>query len=376
MLRRYLNRAALALLGLALSGACLAATPLPDQLDAYGVLKSDGKTLTLSGNTMVYALASPLFTDYALKFRTITLPPGSHIGYRADDVIDFPVGTTISKTFYYARDPKTPGGWLKSSAAPSGESIDLSRHQLVETRILQKEADGNWLANTYIWNEAQTSATLRRIGQTVNATLRDAEHGTTQAFAYGVPNARQCQTCHAVNATVGQSGIQPIGPSARFLNVDYEYTKGKLNQLVRLGQLATWDRLPADAAAIPRNVAYGDAKSAQLETRARAYLEINCAHCHHRLGDARQSGLFLDLAAKDSHLGVCKQHVAAGSGGANLTYDIVPGKPDQSLLVTRMEATSGQAMMPRVGRGLIDKEGVQLVRAWISSLGGNCEVAR
>ena len=74
------------------------------------------------------------------------MPPGSHIGYRADDVIDFPVGTTISKTFYYARDPKTPGGWLKSSAAPSGESIDLSRHQLVETRILQKEADGNWLA--------------------------------------------------------------------------------------------------------------------------------------------------------------------------------------------------------------------------------------
>ena len=55
-----------------------------------------------------------------------------------------------------------------------------------------------------------------------------------------------------------------------------------------------------------------------------------------------------------------------------MTYDIVPGKPQQSLLVHRMEATSGQAMMPRVGRSLVDAEGVALVKAWISSLVGNC----
>ncbi|APW43343.1 SO2930 family diheme c-type cytochrome [Rhodoferax saidenbachensis] len=361
-------------LALVWAGACLAASPLPDQLDAYGVLKSDGKTLTLSGNTMVYGLASPLFTDYALKFRTITLPAGAKLGYKADAVVDLPIGTIISKTFYYAKDPKTPGGWLKSPARLTGESIDLSAYQLVETRILKRDTDGSWQANTYIWNDTQTSAALRRIGLTVNGTLRDPATGESTPLQYNVPNARQCQTCHAVDATVGQVGIEPIGPKGRFLNLEYGYTAGKLNQLVRLGQIGTWDNLPADLAALPRNVAYADAQTGTLEARARAYAEINCAHCHNKLGDARQSGLFLTLDATGSHLGVCKQHAAAGSGGANLTFDIVPGKPDKSLLVTRMEATTGQAMMPRMGRSLVDKEGVQLLRQWVTAMNGNCDV--
>ncbi|TXH91007.1 MAG: hypothetical protein E6Q78_01280 [Rhodoferax sp.] len=348
-----------------------AATALPDQLDAYGVLRSDGKQLTLRGNTLVYSLASPLFTDYALKFRTITVPPGAKVGYRADGVLDFPVGTVISKTFFYAKDPQKPGGWVQGMA-PIGESIDLAKYQLVETRILQRDADGNWLANAYVWNEAQTAATLRRIGQSIPAQLRDQASGQTQSFDYGVPNARQCQTCHAVNATVGQAGIQPIGPTARFLNHPYTYDDLTQNQLERMAAMGLLDGLPANASERPRPVAYADPQSASLEQRARAYLEINCAHCHHALGDARQSGLFTTLQASGSSLGLCKQHVAAGSGGANMTYDIVPGKPLQSLLVHRMEATSGQAMMPRVGRSLVDAEGVALIKAWISSISGNC----
>ncbi|MDT8991203.1 SO2930 family diheme c-type cytochrome [Curvibacter sp. APW13] len=364
-----LRRALLAcsLLGLGVH----AASPLPEQLDAYGVLRSDGRELSVQGNTLVYSLASPLFTDYALKFRTITVPPGSKVGYRADGVLDFPVGTVISKTFFYAKDPQKVGGWVKA-AAPGGERIDLAKYQLVETRILQRDTDGNWLANAYVWNEAQTAATLRRIGQSVPATLRDPATGQTQTFSYGVPNARQCQTCHAVNATVGQAGIQPIGPTARYLNASYAYSDGPRNQLERLAQIATLEGLPGNVVEVPRNVAYANAQGAPLEQRARAYLEINCAHCHHALGDARQSGLFTTLQSSGSTLGLCKQHVAAGSGGANMTYDIVPGKPQQSLLVHRMEATSGQAMMPRVGRSLVDVEGVALVREWISSLSGSC----
>lgn len=361
-----------AALALGLLGLCAqAASPLPDQLAAYGVLHSDGSTLSTRGNTLVYSLASPLFTDYALKFRTITIPPGTKAAYSADGTLDFPIGTVISKTFFYAKDPQKPGGWVKGMA-PIGESIDLAKYQLVETRILQRDTDGNWLANAYVWNEAQTAAALRRIGQSIPAQLRDPATGQTQSFSYGVPNARQCQTCHAVNATVGQAGIQPIGPTARFLNHQYTYDDITHNQLERMAQKGMLDGLPANTAQRPRPVAYADPQTASLEQRARAYLEINCAHCHHGLGDARQSGLFTTLQASGSSLGLCKQHVAAGSGGANMTYDIVPGKPHMSLLVHRMEATSGQAMMPRVGRSLVDAEGVALVKAWISSLSGNC----
>lgn len=354
--------------------AGVAQAALPDQLDSYGIVKSDGKTLTVQGNSMAYALPSTLFTDYALKFRTITLPAGSKVGYRTDGALDFPVGTIISKTFYYARDPQNSGGWLKTSASAAGESIDLQKYQMVETRVLQREADGNWLANTYVWNAEQTAASLRRIGLTVKASMRDPASGQVTAFNYDVPNARQCQNCHAANATVGQSGIAPIGPQARHLNMDYAYTSGKTNQFSRLAQLASLENFPADPANLPRTVAYADPKAGTVEERARAYLDINCAHCHNKLGDARQSGLFLTPEAIGSHLGVCKQHVAAGSGGANLTFDIVPGKPDQSLLVTRMEATSGQAMMPRMGRSLVDREGVQLIKQWVQSVSGNCDV--
>jgi len=353
------------------AAASHAASPVPDQLDAYGVLHSDGQYLGLRGNTLVYTLASPLFTDYALKFRTITVPPGAKVGYQADGVLDFPIGTVISKTFFYAKDPQKTGGWVKS-AAPAGERIDLGKYQLVETRILQRVGDGNWLANAYVWNDAQTSAALRRIGQALPANLRDPASNQTQSFHYAVPNARQCQTCHAVNATVGQAGIQPIGPTARHLNASYRYADAVHNQLDRLAQLTTVEGLPAKTSERPSNVAYADAKGAPLDQRARAYLDINCAHCHHALGDARQSGLFTTLQASGANLGLCKQHVAAGSGGANMTYDIVPGKPAQSLLVHRMESTSGQAMMPRVGRSLVDAEGLALIREWISSLSGSC----
>ena len=376
MARTWVRRCLLVLGVLAGLLAGNAHAALPDQLDSYGVVTSDGKTLTVHGNTMVYSLSSTLFSDYALKFRTVTLPTGSKVGYRADGVLDFPVGTIISKTFYYARDPQNAGGWLKTNAVAAGESIDLQKYQMVETRILQREADGNWLANTYVWNSEQTAASLRRIGLTVKGSLRDAAAGQVSAFNYDVPNARQCQNCHAVNATVGQSGIEPIGPKARHMNMAYGYTGRKMNQLTKLGHLASWDQLPADPAMIPRTVAYADPKAGTVEERARAYAEINCAHCHNKLGDARQSGLFLTLDATGSHLGVCKQHVAAGSGGNNLTFDIVPGKPDQSLLVTRMEATTGQAMMPRLGRNLVDKEGVQLLKLWVNSINGNCDVAR
>jgi uncharacterized repeat protein (TIGR03806 family) len=358
----------------AITASCLAASPIPPDLKDYGVLQSDGKTLSLAGNTMLYDMASPLFTDYALKFRTLTLPPDAKVGYSADGVLDLPIGTIISKTFFYQKDPANPGGWLMGGKITAGETIDLSRYHLVETRILRRDTDGNWQANTYIWNDAQTTATLRRIGQEIDARLRDPRDNHVTDLRYGVPNARQCQTCHAVDSTVGQAGIQPIGPKARYLNIDYRYSNGVQNQLLRLDQLGHIEGLPADLTKLPAPIAYADPKAGSVEARARAYLDINCAHCHHSLGDARQSGLFLTREAQGSALGICKQHVAAGAGGADLTYDIVPGKPHESLLISRVEATSGQAVMPRVGRGLVDKDGVALLKEWIAGMSSNCEV--
>ncbi len=71
-------------------------------------------------------------------------------------------------------------------------------------------------------------------------------------------------------------------------------------------------------------------------------------------------------------MGVCKPPIAAGRGSGGLLYSIVPGEPDESILTFRMETTDPGAMMPEIGRALVHHEGVELVRAWVASLNGEC----
>ena len=60
--------------------------------------------------------------------------------------------------------------------------------------------------------------------------------------------------------------------------------------------------------------------------------------------------------------------VAAGRGSGHLRYDIVPGKPNQSILVYRFDSTDPAVMMPELGRTMVHKEGLELIRQWIVSL--------
>src|SRR5262249_13398902 len=112
-----------------------------------------------------------------------------------------------------------------------------------------------------------------------------------------------------------------------------------------------------------------DLSTGTTDQRARAYLEINCAHCHNPGGPARTSGLDLRAAQTDpSRLGVWKTPVAVGRGSGGRSYDIVPGEPDASILAHRSGSTELGVMMPDVGRRLVDEEGLTLVRAWIAGL--------
>ena len=71
-------------------------------------------------------------------------------------------------------------------------------------------------------------------------------------------------------------------------------------------------------------------------------------------------------------MGICKIPVASGRGSGNGVYDIVPGEPDQSILLYRMQSTEPDVAMPELGRALVHAEGVALIRAWIDSLNGEC----
>lgn len=340
----------------------------PKSLRDWGMVQVSGDALVLGQRVTPYDLTTPLFTDYAQKLRTIWMPPGAAADYRPDDVLSFPIGTVISKTFFYQTGR---GGRVLQQADPAvihdGEGLNLKAVRMVETRLLIHRPEG-WAALTYLWNDAQTEAVLHRVGAVVPLTMV-REDGTNQAFSYIVPNVTQCSACHATN--VATRVIQPIGPKARLMNRDFAYSGGSENQLTHLTAMGYLRGLN-DPKTAPTAVAWTDS-SAPLEARARAYLDINCGHCHNPEGPADTSGLYLNAATPVSRAsGVCKLPVAAGAGTGNRRFDVVPANADASIIPYRMASANPAVMMPEIGRSTAHAEGVALVRFWIDSMEGSC----
>jgi uncharacterized repeat protein (TIGR03806 family) len=345
----------------------------PPKLSDWHVVEvRDGK-LTINQGVVPYDLNTPLFTDYAHKLRTIWMPQGVSAKYDPVDTFDFPVGTIISKTFFYPvpkggeRDAKAVARTYDTSRDFAGQGLDMSQVHLVETRILVRRVDG-WAAIPYVWNDAQTDAELARTGAVLPLTLV-ADNGEREAFNYVVPDESQCVSCHAQDWISRK--IHPIGPKARHLNRDYRYADDERNELDELMKVGYLTGAPA-AAQAPRNANWADPK-APLDARARAYLDINCGHCHNPKGAANTTGLTLDVsAAEDRHIGLCKPPVAAGRGTGDHFFDIVPGKPDDSIVPYRLASSDPGVMMPEIGRSTVHREGVALIRAWIAAQQGNC----
>lgn len=301
---------------------------LPAKLSDFGFFK-DSAARKPAPHVIPYDLITPLFSDYAEKYRYAYVPAGKRAKYDGDAAFDFPVGSALIKSFGYE-----VGGKL----------------HLVETRVLLRRADG-WIALPYVWNDTQTEAVLKRAGTRVPVTFTDTS-GDVRQISYSVPNQNQCKGCHDL---AGQ--ITPIGPKARNLNHD-----GQLKRWVASGLL---DRAPKDAPALAR----WDDPKASLDGRARAYLEVNCAHCHNPQGPASNSGLFFGWKVTDPvQLGVGKYPVAAGRGSGNFELVIDPGHPERSILPYRMESIDPGIAMPELGRATAHKEGLALLGKWITAL--------
>lgn len=308
--------------------AAITAEGWPAHLSDYAFF-TDLKARTPAPRLMAYTLETPLFSDYAEKERYLYLPEGSRATYDPDKPLDLPVGAALIKTFGYRTN-----GVFKP----------------LETRVLLHRASG-WTPIPYVWNAEGTDADVKRAGTRIPVTFTDPS-GERHSISYAVPNQNQCKDCHGL---AGQ--VVPIGIKARYLNHG-----GQLEQLLAAGML---DRLPADA---PKVARWNDT-AAPLDQRARAWLEINCAHCHNPQGAASNSGLFLDLGRADpEQRGLFKRPTAAGRGAGTRDFDIVPGDPEASILLYRMQSTDPGIAMPELGRATVHKEGVALVRQWIESM--------
>ena len=319
--------------------AILADTP-PKLLSEYGFFINTKDQITVPG-VLPYELITSLFSDYAEKHRFLYVPKGKIAAYQENSVFGFPVGSVLIKTFSYE---------------PMNNKRSL-RH-LIETRLLIRK-DSGWDALTYVWDEEGEEAMLALAGKTVKASYISNE-GRQLDIRYRVPNKNQCKECHLEN-----ENIVPIGPKPRNLNRDYTYLEGTINQLEKWMSVKFIESYPKDINSV---VDFMDS-SKPINDRARAYLDINCGHCHAPEGSASNSGLYLHLLeTREKQLGVFKGPVATGRGSGGLDYSIVPGHPDESILLYRMISDAPDIMMPESGRSVMHKEAVDIIYQWIEEM--------
>lgn len=349
-----------------LLGACTDSDPVfhaldrPLRLSDWNLYTLNADELIPSESTLVLHPANQLFTDYAHKLRSLWIPSGSQ-AHLVDGEIDYPVGTVLSKTFYY---PRNAQGVMEKHLDQGRYKVDLHQNQLIETRLLVRKKTG-WDAFPYVWNDEQTEAFLRVAGASKSIQLSTNE-GTLN-FVYFVPNENQCSSCHTTAHPDGE--MHPLGAIASQLSSAVFPEQGLLEIQTEVLQARGWlDEMP-----VRMESKSWDEESHSIEDRALAYLNIHCGHCHNPNGAADTSGLILDGSHSISvNLGVCKPPVAAGGGTGDLLYSIVPGEPEQSILLFRMQSDEPDEMMPELGRSLIHTEGVDLIRRWIAEMPGSC----
>lgn len=340
---------------------------IPARLSDWHLFKVDGDRFRPNDGVLPYDLNTPLFSDYALKFRTVWMPAGEAARYNDDWEFDFPVGTILSKTFHYRYSDADSFQKLDAEASlePDG-SLSIGKHRLVETRLLVRYESG-WKALPYVWNESQTDAFLEVAGAQFDFQFSHSGAGMA-SFTYIVPDMNQCAACHVTDHTSKE--IKPLGPKAHQLNRDFSYVTGAANQL---GYWVETNRLTGVLQSVPASARWAERDNETIDDLARAYLDVNCAHCHNARGAADTSALILNRGADvDRKFGVCKPPVAVGRGSGDRPYDIYPGNPDESILLYRMQHDDPAIMMPELGRAMVHKEGVAVVRNWIAALPGNC----
>ena len=288
-------------------------------LSSYNIFQDSSSSLKPSNDYHLLELNSVLFTDYAHKQRLVKVPSSTQITKLDDGTIDFPNGTILVKTFFYYKDER---------------DTTLGK-RVIESRLLIKESD-IWNVATYLWNDAQTDAILELNGFDTQINWINS-NGNNRSTLYHVPNENECITCHQSKST-----MIPLGTKLRNLNRVVERNGTTLNQINHLQLVGVLNDF--ETSQIPKIVDYNDL-NASLAERGRAYLDMNCAHCHNP--DAWD-----ESADEDYDFGYETQ--LDETNISDNKREIINNLLDEE--------------MPFIGTTIFDQEGVSLVVEFIESL--------
>jgi hypothetical protein len=261
----------------------------------------------------------PLWSDGAAKSRWVFVPPGGTIDASDVDRWQFPPGTKFWKQFSFGGRP-------------------------VETRFIERSADGKWEYATYVWNQEGSRATLADAKG-----IRDLAVAQAPAGRYSIPSRRDCLACHTSDTPViGFSAVQLAG-----------------------GGAALRDLLRQDVLRAPLHIA----GTTEVERAALGYLHGNCAHCHNDSPSRAPVALNFALKAGDPQRAARDVLASAVSAPARFRREgdgalvvIAPGAPAESALIARVSSRDAFVQMPPLATEKVDEEAVRLLTRWIAEM--------
>ncbi|MBL9176315.1 MAG: PQQ-dependent sugar dehydrogenase, partial [Verrucomicrobiales bacterium] len=237
------------------------APAFPPTLSAVGAF-SDLATLTPQSGVRPYEVASPFWSDYAIKRRWFFFQdPTNKVTRNAADQWAFPTGMV----------------WMKHFDLDLVRGDPTSRRR-VETRFLVKTTDSVY-GLSYRWRADGSDADL--VGESgANDDFAIQEGGATRTQRWHYPARSECLSCH--NRTPGYV----LGFNTQQLNRSVLEGGIPMNQLTLLSDLGVLDPPIVNPETLPRLVTPDDA-SATVEHRFKSYLDANCSYCHQPGGPGR-----------------------------------------------------------------------------------------
>lgn len=310
---------------------------------------------TPAAGVIPYSINAEQWADHAAGERFLAIPGTGQI--EIDDKGNWvpPDGTVLFKTV--------------SLETRRGDPASRKRS---ETQVLHRE-EGSWRPYSYVWNDAQTDAELAPAAGLDRKFRLEAPAAPGGSFehTYRVASRAECLLCHnpwveKKTTIFGFQSASPLAFNGAQLNRDQTYPEGTANQLATFAHLQLLTgKVPDDPTQVPRMADPYDAQ-ADLSERARAYLQVNCSHCHQfNAGGAATIVLSRETPLEETRM--VDLRPSQGSFGISDAKIIAPGDPLGSVLLYRM-AKLGGGRMPRAGSHEVDERGVAMIRDWIAQL--------
>ena len=333
--RRTPAGAAILLFASLFAAGGLQADPLPKLLSETG-LYADPASHRVAADNLVYAPQYPLWSDGARKSRWIYLPAGTTIDASRVDSWVFPIGTKLWKEFAFDRR--------------------------VETRYMERGADGAWVYGTYVWSADESDATLAP-----ESGIRGA-YAVSSELRHDIPGRYDCLSCHQGDPTevLGFGALQ-LSPDRDPLAPHADSPPLGAVDLASLASRGLLVNLPAELLRTPPRIA-------AATPRARAalgYLHANCGGCHNGRGPLANLGMVLAYPLAAAHVTMppaVATVIGALSefrGAAPANYRVTAGDAAASVLWRRLSSRNPLLQMPPLGTHEVDAAAVALVTEWI-----------